>query len=141
MPRRPFAVAAGAACIVSGGLSACTHDMYSGGDGAPIVLCGTTFTPESNLVNSYVGVTPAGGKDSFDGEAPGTLIISVAAGCDKGSHVSWSPRSAARIVQSAYAKDGLLAAVSLQPTSPTAVFTVTATREGKLVGTVTCGPQ
>ena len=141
MPRRPFAVAAVATCIVSAGLSACTHDMYSGGDGAPVMLCGTTFTPESNLVNFWASVTPAGQKDFYDGEAKEVLIISVSAGCGKGSRVSWSPRSAARIVQSAYARDGLLAAVSLQPTSPTAVFTVTATQGGKLVGTITCEPQ
>jgi hypothetical protein len=141
MPRGPSAVAAAAACIISVGLSACTHDTYSGGDGEPVVLCGTTFTPESNLVNFWASVMPAGQREIYDGEAAEVLIISVSTGCDKGSHVSWSPRSAARVVQSAYAKDGLLAAISLQPTSPTAVFTVTATRGGKLVGTITCAPQ
>jgi len=139
MPKRPFAVAAAAACIVSGGLCACSSPASSGGNGAPVVLCGTTFTPESNLFNFYAGVTPAGQKDLYDGQE--VLVISVSADCENGSHVSWSPRSAARIVQSAYAKDGLLAAISLQPTSPTAVFTVTATRDGKLVGTITCEPE
>ena len=134
-------MAAAAACVVSGGLSACTHPAYSGGNGAPVVLCGTTFTPESNLVNFFASVTPAGQKDFYDGKTEEVLIISVSTSCDKGSHVSWSPRSAARIVQSARAKDGLYAAVSLQPTSPTAVFTVTATQGGKLVGTITCEPE
>jgi hypothetical protein len=63
--------------------------------------------------------------------------IFVGINCDKGSHVTWSPLSAARLAVGAPAKDGLLAAVSLQPTGQDATFTVTATRDGKLVGKVT----
>jgi hypothetical protein len=141
MRRRALGVAAAAATAVAAGLSACTHPAYSGGNGDPVVLCGTTFTPESNLVNFWTSVMPAGQKASYDGETEEVLIISVSPDCDTGSHVSWSPPSAAHIVQSAYAKDDLLAAVSLKPTSPTAVFTVTATRDGKLVGTINCEPR
>ena len=54
--------------------------------------------------------------------------------------MTWTPSAAARLVRSVYAKNGLLAVVSLHPTSQDAVFTVTATRGGKLVGTITYDP-
>jgi hypothetical protein len=55
--------------------------------------------------------------------------------CDKGRNVTWTPKSAAHIVQSVKAEDGLLAAVCLKLTRLNESFTITATRDGKLVGT------
>jgi hypothetical protein len=80
-----------------------------------------------------------GGTDLYSNDGD-RLIIIVSSSCGKGSHVTWTPSSAARLAQSAYAKDGLPAAVSLQSASPDAVFTVTATQGGRLVGTITCKP-
>jgi hypothetical protein len=101
-------------------------------------LCGTTVYGGPWQADSYIVIQ--GGETIHSTSFDNTVVISVSPSCDKGSRVAWTPSSAARLVQSVYAKDGLLAAVSLQPTSWDAVFTVTATRGGKLVGTITYGP-
>ena len=104
---------------------------------APLVMCGTTVYGGGWVAFTF-DVAKAGTirKPSFGD----TVIISVSPSCDKGRHVTWTPSAAARLVRSVYAKDGLLAVVSLHPTSQDAVFTVTATRGGKLVGTITYDP-
>jgi hypothetical protein len=127
-------------CGALAGVSGCISQASSGGDGQPIVLCGTTFQSNGSDVNFYSDIARNSGRTvtySNDGEK---IILAVSSGCDKGSQVTWTPSSAAHLAQSAYAKDGLLAAFSLQPNSPDAVFTVTATQAGRLVGTVTCKP-
>lgn len=67
----------------------------------------------------------------------GVLIFLVARGCSQGSRVSWVPRSAAHLVKAAYAKDGQMAAVVLQPEGPSASFRLTGTRNGVVVATAT----
>jgi hypothetical protein len=136
--RRPVLAAAHSVIVMCGvltGVSACVHS--SAGQQPPIVICGTTVYGGGS--EAFVYDVAQGG--TITGPSPaGTVIISVSSSCDQGSHVTWTPASAARLVQSAYAKDGLLAAVALQPASQDAVFTVTATQDGKLVGTVTYDP-
>jgi|SRR5271154_6775225 len=67
----------------------------------------------------------------------GVLIFIVARGCDQVSRVSWIPRSAARLVKAAYARDGQMAAVVLQPEGPSASFGLTGTRNGVVVAAAT----
>ena len=137
--RRPVLVVAQTVIVMCGiltGVSACVNS--SAGPGSPVVMCGTTVYGGGGWVAFTFDVAQGGTiKDPSFGD---TVIISVSPSCDKGSHVTWTPSAAARLVQSVYAKDGLLAVVSLQPTSHDAVFTVTATRDGKLVGTITYDP-
>jgi hypothetical protein len=135
--RRPTLVLARAVIVMCGlatGVSACVYP--DSGQQPPVVMCGETVY--GGGMEAFFYEVDQGGtitSPSFGN----TVIISVG-GCDKGSHVTWTPRSAARMVQSVYAKDGLLAVVGLQPTSQDAVFTVTATRDGKLVGRITYDP-
>ncbi len=65
------------------------------------------------------------------------LMFRVVRGCDEGAHVSWVPSAAAHLVKAAYARDGLTAAVVLQPSGPRASFRLTGTRNGKVVASVT----
>jgi hypothetical protein len=123
-------------CCVLTGVSACTSEAGSGGFG-PFAWCGTTFDYQGGATGGFV--PKSGGTDLYSNDGD-RLIIIVSSSCDKGSHVTWTPSSAARLAQSAYAEDGLPGAVSLQPTSPDAVFTVTATQDGRLVLTITCKP-
>jgi hypothetical protein len=50
---------------------------------------------------------------------------SKSGGCARGDHITWAPRSAARLVKVAKAQDGLVVAIVLVPTSGR-IFTVTA---------------
>jgi hypothetical protein len=99
------------------------------------VACGTTLENGGWGALPFDYVKPAGGTLPAPGISRVDLFVGI--NCDKGSHVTWSPLSAARLAVAAPAKDGLLAAVSLQPTGQSATFTVTATRDGRLVGKVT----
>src|SRR5580698_9663039 len=67
----------------------------------------------------------------------GGLIFLVARGCDQGTLVTWVPQSAAHLVKAAYAKDGQLAAVVLQPDGPGAAFRLIGTRNGVVVASAT----
>lgn len=100
------------------------------------MLCGTTLDTTRGIDGiPYLTVAPS--EPIWDDIGRNARVnIFVGLSCDKGSHVTWSPLSAARLAVAAPAKDGLLAAVSLQPTGQVATFIVTATRDGKLVGKV-----
>ena len=65
------------------------------------------------------------------------LMFRVVRGCDEGAHVNWVPSAAAHLVEAAYARDGLTAAVVLKPNGPRASFRLTGTRNGKVVASVT----
>jgi hypothetical protein len=67
----------------------------------------------------------------------GGLIFLVARGCNQGTRVTWVPRSAAHLVKAAYAKDGQMAAVVLQPDGPGAAFRLIGTRNGVVVAAAT----
>jgi hypothetical protein len=116
-------------------VSACTSEATRDWFG-PFAYCGTTFDYQGGETGA---VLKDGGTDLYSNGGD-KLIIIVSSSCDKGSHVTWTPSSAARLAQSAKAKDGLPAAVSLQPASADAVFTVSATQDGRLVGRITCEP-
>jgi hypothetical protein len=61
------------------------------------------------------------------------LIFRVARGCDTGTHVTWTPSSAAHLVKAADSQDGQTAAVVLKPVRPRAAFRLIATRNGRVV--------
>ncbi len=65
------------------------------------------------------------------------LMFRVVRGCDEGAHVTWVPSSAAHLVRAAYARDGLMAAVVLEPSGPHPSFRLTGTRNGVVVASVT----
>jgi hypothetical protein len=67
----------------------------------------------------------------------GVLIFLVARGCGEGTRVTWVPRSAASLVKAAYARDGQMAAVVLEPGGPRAAFRLTGTRNGTVVASAT----
>ena len=68
------------------------------------------------------------------------LYFQVAHGCAHGSHVTWIPRSAARIARAAYASDGLAAAVVVEPTHPYTIYRLIATSNGRVVASYTVDP-
>ena len=135
LPRLAAAPIFVAACGVVIAVAACSPGPCSGCH-PPLVLCGTTLEDAGIGELPYYTVARSG-TTVPDVNGDGRVDIFVGISCDQGSHVTWSPRSAAQLAVAAPAKDGLLAAVSLQPTGQDATFTVTATRDGRLVGTVT----
>jgi hypothetical protein len=64
------------------------------------------------------------------------VSLTVARGCVHGSVVSWAPRSAARLIQTARARDGLVIALTLKPTGTRSSFRVTVKRDGKVTARV-----
>ena len=123
-------------CGVVIAVAACGSPGPCSGCHPPLVACGTTLEGSGIGELPFYNVAPSGTTvDEMNGN--GRVDIFVGVSCDKGNHVTWSPRSAAQLAVAAPARDGLLAAVSLQPTGQDATFTVTATRDGRLVDTVT----
>jgi hypothetical protein len=100
------------------------------------VLCGKTFFDGSNGVGFWSNALRPGGDGSTGPDPNGVVIIEVAAGCDEGNHVTWSPSSAARLVNATYGKNGLPTVVGLLPADPDTTFTLTVTSAGKVIGTV-----
>ena len=68
---------------------------------------------------------------------PGRLSFLVSRTCAHGSHVTWTPSSAARLTRIVRARDGRAHLVILTPATPHAAFRLTATRNGKLTASVT----
>jgi hypothetical protein len=136
--RLPRLVAAPIIIVICGvltGAAACGYPRPCSGCHPPLVLCGTTLEGSGFGEVGYVTVAPSGTTyDDLNGDSRVDVFVGI--DCDKGSHVTWSPLSVARLAVAGPAKDGLLTAVSLQPTGQDAAFTVTATRDGKLVGKV-----
>jgi hypothetical protein len=100
----------------------------------PTVVCGTTLnaTPAGAVLvdatrHHMIITTPS---------VRGLLFIKVSDDCAHGAGVSWTPAQAATLMKEADARDGLPAAVVLQPTTPTAAFTVAAERNGTVVAQV-----
>ena len=63
----------------------------------------------------------------------GLLYFHVARGCAHGTHVRWIPSSAAHLVKAAHARDGLPAAVVLEPNGPRSAFRLIGTHDGRVV--------
>ena len=133
--RQAVAVPVIAMCGVLTTVAACGSLSPCSGCHPPVVECGVTLEGSGFGGVGVVTMVPAG--TTFPAPGISRVDIFVGPSCDQGSHVTWSPRSAARLAVAAPAKDGLLAAVALQPTGQDATFTVTATRDGKLVGKLT----
>ena len=126
-----------AVCGILAGASACAGLPQPNSLGlGPVVLCGKTFYDSSNGVAGWSSALHPGGPGAIGPDPNGVAIIEVADGCDEGNHVTWSPSSAARLVNATYGKNGLPTVVGLQPASPDATFTVTVTHDGKVIGTI-----
>ena len=128
-------VAAGIGCAIATGLAGCARS--SAGQRPPTVECGTTLSgagmgPMPAVLDATYRL-PLGGYQRNDG----LIYLRVARGCDHGSHVTWVPAAAARLVKAAYANDGLPAVVVLQPCGAGVSFQLTATRDGRVVASVT----
>jgi hypothetical protein len=100
----------------------------------PTMVCGTVLwgSGEAPVVYDATRPLPAIPALPYVG-VYGWLFFRIARGCDHGSHVRWVPSSAAHLVKTARARDGLPAAVVLQPTGPRSAFRLIATRDGRVV--------
>jgi hypothetical protein len=127
--RRSWALAVAIAFAIATGMTGCSNA------GPPLVVCGTTLSNSPAVPVTFDATRPlAAGND----QGPGGLIyIMVARGCDHGSHVTWDPSAAARLVKAAYAQDGQPVVVVLQPCGESASFRLTATQNGKIVASAT----
>jgi hypothetical protein len=113
-------------------LTSCTPRTPTVTNGAPpAVACGTVLEASAAGAVVYDATRPLPTIEYTS--VGGRLFFRVARGCDHGSNVSWLPSSAARLVKAARARDGLPAAIVLQPSSPRATFQLTAVRDGKVV--------
>lgn len=99
----------------------------------PTVVCGTTWRQSAfyDATRRLTVVRDAGNRP---------LSFLVAVGCAHGSVVRWVPRSAARLVQIARARDGLVKAITLKPARPDSSFRLTVMHDGKLLATVRVRP-
>jgi len=61
----------------------------------------------------------------------GVLTFRIVRCCNGGTHVAWVPSSAAHLVEVAYARDGQMAGVVLQPSGPRAAFRLIGTRKDR----------
>ena len=130
---RPGAAAA-AALLIASGASGCAKPVSVSSAAPPTVVCGTT------LSNSAAGAVVDNATRPWPTVSFPTvgnvLYIRVARGCAHGSHVSWTPSSAAHLVRAARAADGLPVVVVLKPRTPHSVFRVIATRDGRTVASI-----
>ncbi len=125
------------ATSAAAGVTGCGPHVFNA---APIatVVCGTVL---SNSVEAPVVFDATRRLPIVKGTTVGgVLIFRVSRGCDNGVHVSWVPRSAARLVKAAYAKDGLPVAVVVRPSGSGAEFRLIGTRKGKVVASATAKP-
>ena len=125
-----------AASILACGVTGCTSSEPQTTTAAPAtVVCGT------ELSDSAAGATVFDATRQLPvikyPTVGDVLIFLVARGCSQGTRVTWVPRSAAHLVKAAYAKDGQMAAVVLQPDGPGAAFRLTGTRNGAVVAAAT----
>jgi hypothetical protein len=102
---------------------------------APTVVCGTELS-DSAASPDVLDATRRLPTVNYP-TVGGVLIFIVARGCSQGSRVTWVPQSAAHLVKAAYASDGQMAAVVLQPDGPSAAFRLTGTRNGAVVAAAT----
>jgi hypothetical protein len=123
-------------------VAAMSADMTGCAPGKPRV---TTAAPPTVVCGTVLS-NGAAGPVVYDATRPlptikfttvgGLLMFRVARGCAAGTHVTWVPASAARLVKAAYARDGQLAAVVLKPAGH-AAFRLTGTRNGRVVASAT----
>jgi hypothetical protein len=117
------------------GASGCSWP--SSGEHPALVMCGTTLQAEGGgpEIAPYPAMRGSSAIDGIHGTGP--LYFQVASGCAHGSRVTWLPRSAAVLVNAAYAADGQAVVVVLRPTAPPTAFRLVVTRDGRVAGSVT----
>jgi hypothetical protein len=101
----------------------------------PTVVCGTVLS--RSAAGAVVSDATRRRPTVTGTTAGGLLIFRVARGCDTGAQVRWIPSSAARLVKAAYARDGRMVAVVLQPSGPRTAFRLIGTRNGRVVASAT----
>lgn len=123
-----------AAALASTALLGCDPAERVTSAAPPTVVCGTTL----NATPAGAGLVDATRHHTVITAASvrGLLLIRVSDDCAHGARVAWTPAPAATLVKEADARDGLPAAVVLQPTTPTAAFSVAAERSGTVVAQV-----
>jgi hypothetical protein len=129
-----------AAVAIATGLLGCSYP--SSGEHPALVVCGTTLQDAGGgpEVAPYF-LRPTDRTITYIGGYQEPLYFQMTLGCSHGSHVTWLPRSAARLVRAAYASDGLAVALVLQPRGPRAKFRLIVTRDGRVVASVIIMPQ
>jgi hypothetical protein len=119
--------------VAASGLAAgCGNAPETTAEG-PTVVCGTTWG-QSAFYGAFKETKWVRVVHDLGG---GPVSFTVARGCAHGSVVRWAPRSAARVVQIARARDGLMVALTLKPTATRSSFRLTVRREGKVTARVT----
>lgn len=101
----------------------------------PMVVCGTELYGGPNGQVLF-DATQKLSNIKYTG-SENLLYFQVALGCDHGSIVTWSPKTAATLIKTANAKDGHPAAVVLKVSGPRAAFQLIAKQNGKVVASAT----
>jgi hypothetical protein len=101
----------------------------------PTVVCGTTLSssPAGAVVEDAVGRH----QTITETTVGDLLFIKVSDNCKHGARVTWTPASAATLVEQALAKDGQPVVVVLKPGPRPVHMTLTSTRNGSTIGYVT----
>jgi hypothetical protein len=135
-PSIPALAAVVAMSAVPVGVTGCASSRPQVTTGAPpTVVCGTVLNDSAAGAVAYDATRQL--PTIKHPTVGGLLIFRVTRGCDAGTHVTWTPSSAAHLVKAADAKDGQVAAVVLNPARPRAAFRLIATRNGRVVASAT----
>ena len=131
---RSWAAATVIGAAIALGATGCVWS--SAGASPSVEECGTSLGgggigPGPELVDATQPIPGNRILQSSDGK----FYFQVARGCDHGSHVTWTPKTAAHLVGEADARDGLPAVVVLQPCQSS--FRLTAKQNGKVVASAT----
>jgi hypothetical protein len=129
-PARPWRAAALTVMVGGVVLAGCGSAPTATAEG-PTVVCGVTLkgTVEFDVMTGRFPLIRHSGRSPLD--------FIVARGCAHGSQVRWAPRTAARLVQTVRAKDGLAKAVALAPTRTPSSFRLTVSHDGRVIGSAT----
>jgi hypothetical protein len=99
------------------------------------VVCGTVLSDSDSGAVLYNATRPL---PVIRYETMGGLLyFTVARGCAHGARVSWVPSSAAHLVKTVRAGDGLMAAVVLRPATRRSAFRLIGTSDGRVVASAT----
>ena len=130
-PTVPVLAAVVTMSVGSVGMTGCSSEPQATSGAPPTVVCGTVLSDSVAGAVVYDATRPL--RIVRDLTVGGVLIFRVARGCDAGTHVTWTPASAAHLVKAVSARDGQTAAVVLKPARPHAAFRLIATRDGRVV--------
>jgi hypothetical protein len=118
-------------------VTSCAPEVKVTSAAPPTVVCGTVLSVSAAGPVLYDATRPLPALPYAS--VGGLFYFRVTRGCDHGSHVRWVPSSAAHLVKAARARDGLPAAVVLQPTGPRSAFRLIGTRDGRVVASAVVG--